>query len=189
MALPCPPRRERDRQRSRATQGSRAKSLSRATTRSPARSQSHVAPELESLLPSTYNTVALARQSTTGDQALADDPSSDSIRAFLTGAGRSPQDLLFAQAYDETGQLDLVVFAFRVPGVAADKLADALVQSALANNPNLTTATATVGGHSVTTASDPDLGTGSYMYVHDDVVFDVETQDEEIAAQVLAGLP
>ena len=81
------------------------------------------------------------------------------------------------------------MFAFRIPGVAADALSQALEKSALANNPKLTTATATIGGRTVLTASDPDLGTGSYMYVHDGVVFDVETQDEGIAGEVLAGLP
>lgn len=155
----------------------------------PTEGESHVAPELEALLPATFESVALARQSTTGDQALSDDPSSDSIRAFLASVGKAPRDLRFAQAYDDTGQLDLAVFAFSVPGVGADALSQALAKSALANNPKLVTATATVGGRTVHTASDPDLGTGSYMYVHDDVVFDVETQDKTIAAEVLAGLP
>jgi hypothetical protein len=155
----------------------------------PSEVESHAAPELESLLPANINSIALLRQSTTGDQVLTDDPSSDSIRGFLASVGKSPQDLRFAQAYDGSGQIDVSVFAFRLPGIGAEALSEALQKSALANNPKLTTTSSTVGGRKVLITVDPDVGTGSYLYQHDDVVFDIETQDSTIASQVLAGLP
>jgi hypothetical protein len=150
---------------------------------------SHVSPALEGVLPKTAGTTALTSQSWTGATLLSDDGWSDAFTTFLQGAGKTPADLLIAQGYDQTGNIDLTVAAFKISGVSAADVRKTLVNAWKADYPELATTSETVGGKKVTRGVFQDTGIDSYWYEHDDLVYDVETADKDLAATVLAALP
>lgn len=151
--------------------------------------ESHDAPALEALLPKSLNGTTLTSQSVTGDTLLSDDGWSNAFSTFLTGAGKTPTDLLFAQAYDPSGATDLTVGAYQISGVSAADVDKTVLKAWKANDTALTTKTATVGGKKVTQATIPSMSLDGYWYEHGDVVFEVETSDATVAANVLAALP
>jgi hypothetical protein len=151
---------------------------------------SHAVANLETLLPAELNGTSLTRESWTGATFLGDDPWSVAVTTFLTGAGKTPADLEASQAYDQLGGLDLSAGAFRVAGVDPKSLLDAILASWKENYPDLKTTQASVGGLDVTTGDfGQGGGTTSYWYLHDGVVFDIETSDPVIAQAALAALP
>jgi hypothetical protein len=151
--------------------------------------ESHVSPALEALLPKTAGATALTTQSWTGATLLSDDGWSDAFTKFLQGAGKTPADLLIAQGYDQTGNIDLTVAAFKISGVSAADVRKTLVNAWKADYPELATTSETVGGKKVTKGVFQDTGIDSYWYEHEDLVYDVETADTDLAATVLAALP
>jgi hypothetical protein len=151
--------------------------------------ESHVSPALEALLPKTAGATALTTQSWTGATLLSDDGWSDAFTKFLQGAGKTPADLLIAQGYDQTGNIDLTVAAFKISGVSAADVRKTLVNAWKADYPELATTSETVGGKKVTKGVFQDTGIDSYWYEHEDLVYDVETADSDLAATVLAALP
>jgi hypothetical protein len=157
----------------------------------PVPSDSHVAPELEALLPKAVAGVTMARQSTTGTDGLSGgDASSQALVTSLGKLGKTPADLRLALAYDETRNTDLQLSAFQVPGLKGSTLGDAVVASFVAAQPSgITTAKKTIGGKAVTQVMYNDGGADDYVYVHDDVVFDVSTTDPASAIQAFALLP
>lgn len=163
----------------------------------PSASPSHVDPELEALIPKVIAGVTMTRQSTTGTSGLAapdpstpPDPSSQALIASLAKLHKVPADLRIATAYDESQSSDLQLFAFKVSGVTGPALGQAIVDSYVAAGiPGLTTAKKTISGKAVTQVMYNDGGADDYVYVHDDVVFDVATTDAASAIQALAALP
>jgi hypothetical protein len=150
---------------------------------------SHDVPDLEPLLPTQLNSTALKAESWTGDTVLTGDNWSVSMTSFLTRVGKGPTDLQVAQAYDPTQNLDGSVGIYRVPGVDATKVRDALVQAWKGDSPDLKVSQVTLGGKEVTKG---DFGTdsvNSYLYVTGDLVYDIETSDETIATAALNSLP
>ena len=77
---------------------------------------SHVAPDLEALLPKAVSGTALTSESVTGSGALGTDLTSQSLLASLGNLGKTAADLQIAEAHDPAGTLQLRVFAFRVQG-------------------------------------------------------------------------
>jgi hypothetical protein len=151
--------------------------------------ESHDAPALEALLPKTLNGTTLTSQSVTGDTLLSDDDWSNAFSTFLTSAGKTPTDLLFAQAYDPSGATDLTIGAYQITGVSAADVDKTVVKAWKANDSTLTTKSATVGGKKVTQGAIPSMSLDGYWYEHGDVVFEVQTSDATVAASVLAALP
>lgn len=149
----------------------------------------HDAPELEAFLPVTLSETALQVQSWTGDTILTDDAWSTSLTAFLTGAGKTGKDLRVAQAYDPTQALDGSIGVYRVAGIEATALRDALVAAWKVDYPEMAVSTVTLDGKEVTKCDFGEDTIASYLYVRDDLVFDVETTDEAIASAALAALP
>ena len=150
----------------------------------------HDVPALEALLPRTVQGTSLATQSTTGTLALGEDASSQALLASLQGMGKSAADLGLAEAFDESGTLDLDLVAYQVKGIDGTVLRQAIVQSWLAaDSSGITTANATVGGKQVVKVDYGDGGQLDYLYERGDVVIDVATGDPALAAQVLALLP
>jgi len=149
----------------------------------------HDAPDLEALLPLSLNEADLQVQSWTGDAILTDDAWSTSLTAFLTGAGTTGKDLRVAQAYDPTQALDGSIGVYRVAGVEPTALRDALVAAWKVDYPELVVSTVTLDGKEVTKCDFGEDTIASYLYVRDDLVFDVETTDEAIASAALAALP
>jgi hypothetical protein len=149
----------------------------------------HDAPELESLVPTQLNGTALQVQSWNGEGILTDDAWSTSMTAFLTKAGKAPADLHVAQAYDPDQALDVSVGVYRASGVGAAALRDALVAAWKGDYPDMKVTQVTLGGKQVTKGDFGADTISSYLYLRDDVVFDIETSDEAIATAALAALP
>jgi hypothetical protein len=149
----------------------------------------HDAPELEAVLPLELNGTELQVQSWMGDAYLTDDSFSTSLTAFLTKAGKTPENLRFAQAYDPTQALDGSVGVYRVDGIKATAIRDALIAAWKVDYPEMIVSTVTLDGKEVTKGDFGEETIASYFYVRDDLVFDIETTDQAIATAALASLP
>src|SRR5205814_1085405 len=97
-----------------------------------------------------------------GETILGDDSWSTSLTGFLTKSGKTVADLQASQAYDSAGSLDLSTGAFRVDGVSAADLRDAMIAAWKGDYPDLKTASTTIGGFKVTTGDFGDGGINSY---------------------------
>jgi hypothetical protein len=145
---------------------------------------SHVAPDLEALMPLTVEGASFVSQSVTGTTALQSDVTSQSLIASLKNLGKTPDDLQIAEAHDAAGKLPLRLFGFRVNGVPTSDLASAIVESWMAN----TTLTpkrsdVTIAGHRLTKVA---FAQGAdYVYETTGVVFDIETTDDSLVSKVL----
>ena len=152
----------------------------------------HDAPELEALLPTELDGTTLQVQSWTGKRILAgyDDALSTSITAFLTSHGKAQEDLRVAQAYDPDQALDALVNVNQVEGVAPKAFVDALLAAWRVDNPDMVVSTIMLDDREVTKADFSDAAIpDSYLYIRDDVVFDIETSDEAIAEAAITALP
>jgi hypothetical protein len=149
----------------------------------------HDAPDLELALPTQVDGVDLQFQSVVGTGLLTDDEFSTSLTTFLSGIGKTPADLQFAEAYDPAQSIDGTFDVYREPGVDGTKLRDALINAWKGGSPDLKVTDVTVGGQKMLRVEfDPDTP-ASYLYVRGDEVFDTWTNDEKIAASALAALP
>ena len=149
---------------------------------------SHAAPELEALLPGTIDGHRLAKGSAGGAVVLSGSNAfSEVLKGILARAGKTPADLTFANAQDRTGALPIEVGAFRVRGLAAPALRDAIVRSTRPNAPGLAVTSAVVGGRRVTKVVYAS-GATLYLYPHRDVVYYVGTRNETLAARILQRL-
>jgi hypothetical protein len=149
----------------------------------------HDALELESLLPATLSGTALQVQSWDGDGLLTDDPWSTSMLGFLAAACKGPADLHVAQSYDANQALDASIGVYRVDGVAPTAVRDALIAAWKGDYPDMTVSQVTLGGKEVTKGDFGEDTITSYLYIHGDDVYDVESSDETIATTALAALP
>jgi hypothetical protein len=149
----------------------------------------HDFPQLEALLPTSVNGTALSIESWTGDAIFADDPWSQAMTAFLSTTDKTPADLEVAQAYDPNTTLNASAAAYRLVGMLPNDLRDGMIAAWKAQYPDLATSQVTVGDKAVTKGVFGNGLPDSYWYVHGDVVFDVETTDDNLAAGLLAQLP
>ena len=144
---------------------------------------------MESLLPTTLSGSTLQVQSWNGDGLLTDDPWSTSMTAFLTASCKVPADLHVAQSYDPNEALDASIGVYTVDGVAATALRGALIEAWKGDYPDMKVSQVTIGGKDVTKGDFGADSITSYLWVHDDAVYDIESSDEAIATAALAGLP
>ena len=149
----------------------------------------HDAPELEALLPTELSGTPLQRQSWDGGGILTDDAWSTSLTTFLTGAGKKSTDLRAAQADDPEQVLEVSVGAYRVPGLKAEAVRDALIAAWKGDNPAMKLTELTLGGKKVTRGDFGEDVPSTYLYLRDDVVFDIWTSDEKVALEAIASLP
>jgi hypothetical protein len=156
---------------------------------SPPEVASHDVPALEADLPTTLSGTTLEAQSWIGDAVPATDAWRSSMTSFLTGAGKTSADLEAALASDPALVLDGIVAVYHVNGIAGPALRDAVLAAWKADYPTMKVSQTTLGGKAI---SKGDFGAdqaASYVYVRGDLVFDVESSDECIAATALAALP
>jgi hypothetical protein len=148
-------------------------------------SASSAAPELEAKLPAEVNGTPLTVQSAGADEIFGSDPNSRALTARLRSMGAQLSDLQVAQAYDDTGQVDLSIVAFRLPGKSGKTLSEAIVDTWLsANVAGVTKSDVTLGGKKLTKIDYGDQGTVEYVYVGDDYVIVIDTSDPAIATEV-----
>ena len=149
---------------------------------------SHVAPDLEALLPQAVDGAPMTSQSVAGTAALGSDATSTSLIASLAKLGKTPADLEIAEAHDATGALPMRLFAFRVKGVAGADLANAVVTSWLANTTDTPPrSSVTIAGHKLTKVT-YTTGPADYVYGTTTIAFDIETTDDTLVPKVLALL-
>ena len=148
---------------------------------------SHVAPELEALLPTALGGATLDTESDTGGALL--DAWTRVMVAFLADAGKTADDLQFAQAWDAAAELDVSMMAFRVAGVPGPALREAVTEGLMASSPDQPKTTETISGKEVTRLTSPEDGWNTYIFDRDGVVYLVGTTDAALAASALAALP
>jgi len=147
------------------------------------------APELEAALPSKVGDIVLTVDSATGSMMLGEDQLSRAIAAALRAAGRAPDDLGIAQAYDETAESDLSVLAVAVDGMASDKIQAFVLETWLAaTGAGITTDTVTLAGIEFTRVDYGDDGPMDYVTTKGDVAFVINTADPALAAEAAAAL-
>ena len=146
----------------------------------------HAAPELEALLPDRVGGLKLEKGSATGAAVFGGDAFSRVMTERLAAAGKAPAELRFANAQNTNAQFEMGVF--RVPGMSAAALRDAIVASSRPNAPGLLVDHATLGGKPVTTLVYPG---GSVLYLYDNGahVFYIGTQNQALAAKAIALVP
>jgi hypothetical protein len=148
------------------------------------------APELEAALPAKVGDIALAVDSATGSMMLGEDQLSRAITAALRAAGRTPDDLGIAQAYDETAESDLSVLAVAVEGMAGAKVQAFVLETWLAaTGAGITTDTVTLAGSEFTRVDYGDEGPMDYVTTKGNVAFVINTADPALAAEAAAALP
>ncbi len=150
---------------------------------------SAAAPELEAVLPTSVAGTALSMESAVGTSVLGTDAGSRAITAALRAAGKSPDDLRVAQAYDPTSSVDLSILALRGVGMKGDALRKIVLDTWLAaNGSGVTTSTVTLGGQPFLKVDYGDGGSVSYVTTRGDIVIVIETADAKIAAEAAAAL-
>jgi nitrite reductase/ring-hydroxylating ferredoxin subunit len=156
----------------------------------PRNTATHLAPDLEALLPAQVDETALVKASATGDTVLnPQDPTGQYWIAFLASHGKKASDFRFAQAQDPTNTLDIFVAVFQVVGLDSALVQQALIDAGRANSPEITTTTVPLGGKSVTRVAYPNSTSNDYLYAHANDVFDIQTGNESIATQMIQLLP
>jgi hypothetical protein len=150
---------------------------------------SHEVPDLETLLPATWEATTFEIQSWTGATILAEDDWSAALLSFLTHVSKTPADLQVAQAYDPDGESELVIGVFRVEGIESGPLREAMLAAWRADFPDLVVSEETLGGQPVTKGVFAEGAITSWWYQRNGAVFDIETTDEALAAAIIAALP
>jgi len=151
---------------------------------------SHDVPDLEAVLPTALNGTALDVQSVTGDDGLiGGDEWSTAMTKFLTSVAKQPADLGYAFASDPAASVDVSIGAYQVTGVEAPPLRDALIEGWKGLAPTVKISQVTLGGKEVTKGDDGTDYPFSYLYVRDNVVYEIYTSDESVATAALAALP
>ena len=162
-------------------------------------SYSPFAPDLEAALPtaivdhtstaSPQPTIPLTVVSNSATEIFGQDPGSRALAARIRTLGGTVDQLQVAQAYDETGAIDLSIIAFRLPKVDLAKFRSAIIDTWLGATAEGVKQTAvTIGGKSVTKIDYGDGATSVYVYAKDDYVVVMDTKDLDIATQAAEQL-
>jgi hypothetical protein len=162
-------------------------------------SGSPFAPELEALLPHAVTdttstasppaSIPLTVVSNSATDIFGQDPSSRALAARIRALGGTLDTLQIAQAYDETGAIDLSIIAFRLPNADLAKLRSAIIDTWLAAGAEgVKTTSVELGGKSLTKIDYGDGSTIEYVYAKADYVIVMDTSDLDIATQVAQGL-
>ena len=152
--------------------------------------ESPAAPDLVALMPTQVGSIAMASDSATGGTFLSDDQGSRAIQAALRAAGKTPDDLRVAQAFDEAGAVDLSVMAVTVDGLPAEQTRDIVLENWLAaTGDGVTKDTVTLAGQTWTRIDYGDGGTLDYVLTDGANVIVITTADAALAEQTAAALP
>lgn len=147
------------------------------------------APELEAAIPKSVGDVPLTVQSASADTVFRDDPGSRALGAQIRSLGATLAELQLAEAFDESGTLDLSIIAFRLPKVDVAKLRAAILETWLsADAAGVTSADVTLGGKKLTKVDYGDEGSPAYVYAREDYVIVITTADEAVATEVAKAL-
>ena len=144
------------------------------------------ASDLEAMLPSTVNDVALTKMSFDGASAPAGISLGDAFVKVLSDNGKSAADvrIAVASALAADGTTKLGVEAVQIRGTSAATWAlNAFSASTASPKP------ATIGGKSVLNHLEGDLASFEDIYAKDDVAFWVLASDATLETAALTALP
>lgn len=150
--------------------------------------------ELEALLPDTIGGVEIQKFSMRGGEFMTSGDDNQEFVDFLNRMNAQPDDVSVAFGFGFSADFEdtAAIFAFRVAGAPTSELVDEL-QASLEEDSTETLdwAPANVGGKSVLRAqADSEEFQGFvYLYGVGDIVFFLNTSDEDAAAEVLSSLP
>ncbi|HEV8516880.1 MAG TPA: hypothetical protein VGQ47_04530 [Candidatus Limnocylindrales bacterium] len=153
------------------------------------------AEDLEAILPDELGGTTLQKFSFRGSDLFGDDPNDENdqqFQALIQALGARPDDYAIAAAGGEVGGTNVQIGAIRVEGIDGARLLQALIQVGQIQEPDTLVDQTTIAGKNVTRVADPadleDLGP-SYIYPAGEVIFFVQSTDEDLVAQALAELP
>jgi hypothetical protein len=159
------------------------------------------APELEAALPTSIanptpgaasgSTIALTVDSASASDvfAQANDPGTRALSARIRTFGKTLDDLQYAEAFDESGTVNVAIRGFRLPGVDPAKLHAAIVETWLSSTAaGVKTDQVTIAGKPVTRIDYGDQSALEYVVQVGDVVIVVEADDPAVAKAVIAAL-
>jgi hypothetical protein len=160
----------------------------------------HLDAKLEDLLPSEIGGIPLEKLSLplsaymASETCTAANPCSDKAlyTPWLVAFGKTPDDATLAVASDLTGRENVIVQAFKVPGVDGTKLAAGFKTTA--QSAGWPTAARSIVGKTVVEIIDEarvnlDLISIAYVYAKGDVMYLVATDDRALLLEVLILLP
>lgn len=142
---------------------------------------------LEELLPDEVGGTELVKFSIAGADAFG---GGEEFQGLLDRLGASADDVSAASAGDAAGALDVQIAAFRIAGADTDDLEQEfvrLVEESEAGAVELEERN--IEGKDVWTGVDEEQGMGVYFYAAGDVVFLVQTNDEQLAEEAISQLP
>ena len=147
-------------------------------------------PELDALLPKEIAGTPFVVETSIATDVLGDDAGSKALTAGLRELGKTPDDLEVAQAYDQNGTVDLVLFAFRLPGAETEALRALVLDTWLvAGAEGVTTEEVELGGKTVTRVDYGDELPSAYLYTVGDVAVIIQTSSDDLAAAAAEALP
>ncbi|MEX0625950.1 MAG: hypothetical protein WD402_05355 [Chloroflexota bacterium] len=145
--------------------------------------------DLEAWIPDAVAGVAMKKVSMRGNESLLEFDA-DVIGTLLQDLGVSENEVSLAigVGYSATVNFSARMFVFRAAGVDSDRLAVAFKKAtdSSRDTPLDWTAT-TIDGKQVETAADGPAT--NYLYVDGDVLVFLVPSDQEIAAEIISGLP
>jgi hypothetical protein len=145
---------------------------------------------LDALLPKEIAGTPFVVETSLATDALGDDAGSKAVIAGLRGLGKTPDDLEVAQAYDETGTADLVLFAFRLPGADPEALRSLVLDSWLvASAEGVTTEEVELGGKTLTHVDYGDELVDAYLYSVGDIAVIIQSGTQDLVAAAAEALP
>jgi hypothetical protein len=160
----------------------------------------HLDARLEDLLPSEIGGIPLEKLSLplstymASETCSATNPCSDKAlyTPWLVAFGKTPDDATLAVATDLTGRENVIVQAFKVPGVDGTRLAAGFKTTA--QNAGWPTAAKSIADKTVAEIIDEarvnlDLVSIAYVYAKGDVMYLVATDDPALLLEVMILLP
>jgi|SRR5664280_1472944 len=160
----------------------------------------HSDAQLETLLPGIIGGIDLEKLSMplstymASETCTAATPCGDKAlyTPWLVGLGKTPDDATLAVATDLTKTENVIIQAFRVPGIDGTKLSSAF--GAEARKAGWPVSPKTVAAKSVQEVIDParqslDLLSIGYVYAKDDVMYIIITDDPALLVEALIKLP
>src|ERR1035437_8340103 len=160
----------------------------------------HSDAQLEALLPGTIGGIDLEKLSMplstymASETCTAATPCGDKAlyTPWLVGFGKTPDDATLAAATDLTKTENVIIQAFKVPGIDGTTLSSTFV--AEARKAGWPVSPKTVAAKSVLEVIDParqslDLLSIGYVYAKDDVMYIIITDDPALLVEALIKLP
>jgi hypothetical protein len=149
----------------------------------------HDAPQLEKLLPSNVGGVTMTVDSALGSSVLTSDAGGRAATAALRAAGKTPDDLRYAESYDPTQSIRVSVVAMAVSGLDGSKVQTMVLDWLQLSGTGVTRAEVQLGGKTWTRYDLGDKGPLSYVRVDGSAVIVITSSDQSTADQAASAMP